>query len=199
MYDARSDAFNHEKEWLLLLRGGDEQAFERLYALYSVRILRKLILLLKDEETAKEILQDIFLTIWEKRQAIDPEKSFRSYLFRIAENKVVDFFRRAACNKELRQHLIKTATGSYNHTEENFTFKESHSLLQQAVNGLPPQRRKVFILCRIEGKSYEEAGKLLGISPGTVNDHMVKAAKALKHYLNPSALTALMLFILLSR
>ena len=181
-----------EKELLLLLKQGDEQAFVKLYDQYSVRILKKLIKLLKDDEIAKELLQDVFLKVWEKRENLNPEKNFRAFLFRITENLVMDFFRRVASEKKIMAHLIRVSTELYTHTEEFIDFKEGSAILQQAIDTLPTQRKKIFNLCKIEGKSYEEAGKLLGISAGTVNDHMVKAIRAVKkHFKGNTALIVL--------
>ena len=70
------------------MQAGNERAFEKLYLLYSARLFGRLLRLVKSEVDSKEILQDVFLKLWEKRTSIDPEKSFRSYLFKIAENKV---------------------------------------------------------------------------------------------------------------
>ncbi len=183
MYTQRSIRFIDEKELLSFLKQDDEQAFVELYQRYSVRILQKLIKLVKEEEVAKELLQDIFLKIWEKRKFLDPEKCFAAYLFRITENLVADFFRRVAYERKLMTHLISVSSELYNHTEEVMNYKEVKEILHQALEALPPQRKKIYTLCKIEGKSYEEAGALLGISSGTVNDHMVKATRALKkHY-----------------
>ena len=74
---------------------GDELAFEKIYRLYSPRLYGKLLKLLKSVPQTEEILQDVFLKVWEYRASIDPEKSFRAFLFKIAENKVYDFFRKA--------------------------------------------------------------------------------------------------------
>jgi len=102
-----------DPELVALLKQGDQTAFEQLYRNYSVRILKRLVRLLKDEETAKEILQDVYLKIWEKREGLDPEQSFRSFLFRMAENMVMDFFRKAASNKKMMDHLIAVSTELY--------------------------------------------------------------------------------------
>ncbi|WP_219224799.1 RNA polymerase sigma factor [Pedobacter antarcticus] len=175
-----------EKELVQLIRESNVPAYEKIYQLYSIRILKKLIRLLKDEEMAKEVLQDIFLKIWEKREQIDPEKSFKAYLFRITENQITDVFRRSASDLKLRTHLISASTELYNHIEDFINFKEVSSNLKLAIDALPPQRKKIFTLCKMEGKSYEEVAELLGISTGTVNDHMVKAGRAVKKHLMTS-------------
>lgn len=195
MYSQSLAALQQEKELICLLKKGDVLAFEKLYKLYSIRILKKLISLVKDEEVAVELLQDVFLKLWEKRETLDTEQSLRPYLFRIAENKITDLFRRTAYDKKLLAHLVAVSTELCYDTEEAIDLKDSQILLKQAISSLPPQRQKIFILCKIEGKSYEEVGALLGISAGTVNDHMVKAGRAIKKHFNAADLALLALLM----
>ena len=98
---------SNEKDLLMLLSAGNEAAFEELYHLYSKRLLGYFIKLVKSETFAAELLQDAFVKIWNNRQNIDPDRSFRSYLFRIAENLAYDFFRKAAREESARNGLMK--------------------------------------------------------------------------------------------
>ena len=173
----------NEKELLYLLKQNSEPAFEKIYQLYSARLFGNLIKLVKSESTAQEILQNVFLKIWEARQSIDPEKSFRSFLFKIAENKVYDYYRKAARNKKLYARLMAVATEHYEHVEDLLFKKENTAILEKAINRLSPQRQQVFRLCKLDGKSYGEIGRLLGISTSTISDHIVKANKAVREYL----------------
>lgn len=182
-----------ERELIRLLTAGDEYAFEQLYRIYSVPVLKKLVSLVKDEEIAKELLQDIFLKVWQKRGELDASLSFRGFLFRIAENKVIDVLRRAACDRKLLAHITRIATAGENSTETFVQFREVNEALQRAISSLPPQRKKVFVLCKLEGKTYEEVAQLLGISPGTVNDHVVKATRTIKHNVAGNDLAVLLL------
>lgn len=174
-----------EKELLPELHKGNADAFEKIYHLYSPRLYCHLLKMVKSEDEAREILQDVFLKVWSSRQLIDIEKSFRSYLFKIAENKVYDFFRRAARNKKRQERLQAVATLEYVHIEEKILSKENAAILLQAIEALPPQRRQVFGLCKLEGKSYKEVSELLGISVSTISDHIVKATKFIRlHFQN---------------
>ena len=137
---------------------------------------------MKSEAEAQEILQDVFLKIWDNRNSIDIEKSFRSYLFKIAENKVVDFFRKAARDKKREAELISLATIEYMPVEELLYSDEKSALLQKAIDSLSPQRQQVFRLCKLEGKTYKEVSELLGISVSTISDHIVKATKSIRSY-----------------
>lgn len=174
---------SNEKDLVKFLTEGSEMAFEKLYRLYSERLLGYLLKLLKSEDIACEILQDAFIKVWHNRRNIDPEQSFRSYLFRIAENLVYDFFRKAARDKKLQAVLINNACKDYSPVEERLCLKENHQLLRSAIDTLPPKRRQVFQLIKIEERSYEEVSRLLQISVSTINDHIVKATKSIRENL----------------
>ena len=167
----------------MLLTEGSETAFEKLYRLYSKHLLGYLIRLVKSETFACELLQDAFIKIWNNRCNIDPNQSFRSYLFRIAENLVYDFFRKAARDKKLQAVLINSASSEYRHLEEDVCSKENVQLLRKIIDDLPPKRRQVFQLIKIEERSYAEVSALLNISTYTINDHIVKATKFVRERL----------------
>lgn len=173
----------NERELLLQLRAGDKDSFAQLYDLYSPRMFGFLLKLTKKDETAREILQEVFIRLWEKRGTLDPDKSFRSYLFRIAENCVVDFFRKAALDKKLGKQLMDLASERYLHVEENIYEREKNAILNQAINLLPPQRKRVFELCKVEGKSYKEVSLMMGISVSTISDHLLKATRAIRQHI----------------
>lgn len=176
-----------EQIYLQKLVLGDKQAFTVLYRKYSPQLYTSFLRLVKCEDTAKEILQDAFLKLWELRATIRPEKSFRAFLYKVAENLVYDYFRKVARDKRLENHLIAVATTHYHHPDELLVFNESQRLIQQAIDHLPPTRKKIFTLCKIEGKSYDEIAGLLSISTSTISDHMVKANRFLKSYLHQHA------------
>ncbi|HQV54444.1 MAG TPA: RNA polymerase sigma-70 factor [Chitinophagaceae bacterium] len=185
-----------EIELLSQLKKGSEGAFEELYNLYSTRLFGNLLKLVKSETEAKEILQDVFIKIWDNRQHIDTEKSFRSYLFKIAENKVYDLFRKISRDKKRKEALLSIATSEYVHIEETILNKESTALLNKAIESLPPQRQQIFRLCKLEGKSYKEVSELLGISTSTISDHIVKATKSIRSYFEDSEHTLLKLIVI---
>ena len=175
--------FIEEKELLLLLKQGDEAAFEKIYKLYSARLFDNIYKMVKSESTAQEILQEVFIKVWNNRIGIDPERSFRSYLFRIAENKVYDFFRNASRGKKMQSRIFVIAAEHYDHIEELLLRKENNAVLHRAIDSLSSKRQHVFRLCKLEGKSYAEVSRELGISVSTVSDHIVKAIKTIRKYL----------------
>jgi RNA polymerase sigma-70 factor (ECF subfamily) len=180
------ESLRSEKELLVKLKAGDKSAFEQIYRLYSNRLFGNLVKLLQSETEAQEILQEVFLKIWQNRAQIDPEKSFRSYLFKIAENKVFDFFRKVALQKRVQHQLLHHSDIDTTMVDKMLMDKENEQLLAKAIDQLPPQRKQVFVMVKLQGKTYKEVGDHLGISVSTISDHIVKATKSIRDYLTNS-------------
>ncbi len=183
---------------LISLRKGDAKAFEKLYFSYSKRLYGNILRMVKSSDVAEEILQELFQRVWERRETIDVSKSFKSYLFTIAKHLVYDFFHSQTKQRHVEAYLIEASTASYEHIDEEIALKETHSIIANGILQLPPQRRLVYKLCKIEGKSYEDVSDILGISTSTISDHIVKATKSLKaYYLSKHAMTLILTIYLL--
>jgi len=168
------------------LQQGSEQAFTQLYDKFSKQLYRNILGLVKDVDIAQELLQDLFLKIWESREHINPEKSFKSFLYKVAENLVYAHFRKIAKDNRIIARLVISSVEFDTNAEDAIITKENHYLLKKAIEHLSPQRKHIYTLCKLEGKSYEEVSSELGISVSTISDHIVKANKAVKKhfYLN---------------
>ncbi|RKR82925.1 RNA polymerase sigma-70 factor (ECF subfamily) [Mucilaginibacter gracilis] len=165
------------------LRQGEERAFNTIYKAYFKPLYRKVFSMIKDEMIADELIQDLFLKVWHKREEINPKQSFQAYLYTVANNLVFDYFRKIAKDKRLTARLLIHATDFYMHSDELLESKESMQLLLKAIDQLSPQRKLVFTCCKLEGKSYEEASKELGISVATVNSHMTQSLRTVREYI----------------
>lgn len=177
-----NENFDDELRQLSLLKNGDRDAFDAVYKFYSNPIYSRILSMVKLPEVTDELVQDIFLKVWEKRNDINETLSFQAWLYKIAENMVYDYYRRLALDVKMRSHMLETYAELYNETEDYILNKERVQLLNKALDQLPPQRQLIFKLCRIEGKSYEEAASLLNISTSTVSNQLVKATKNVKDY-----------------
>lgn len=193
---AQETVVPQEGELLLLLAKGDEAAFTTLYRHYSGPLYINFLRMVKDEAIAEEIIQDLFSRIWLKRETINIEKNFSAYLYRTGYNLVMDFYRKVKRDQVLYDKFRQIATENYSHIEEILHLKDSQALISKALDTLPPQQRKVFELCRIEGHTYKEVAELLGISHHTVKEYFVKANQAIRKYITGNVDTALgLLFI----
>mgnify|MGYP001105645966 CR=1 FL=1 len=171
-----------EDVYLTRLINADREAFAYFYEKYSPALYQKLNRMVKFSEVADELLQDVFLKVWMKRDIINPTLSFKTWLYTIAQNTVYDYYRKLAQDKKMQEHLISTFAAFYNQTEDYIYNKERSLALQEAIAQLPPQRREIFRLCKIEEKSYKEVAELLNISVSTVSNQLVHATKAVKDY-----------------
>lgn len=179
-----STAPYNEEELLRGLRLGSEDAFTILYKHYSVPLYHNILSLVKDENAAEELVQDVFSKIWKHKAKIDIEKSFAAYLFVTARNRVYDFFQQLNRDQTLQRRVMTIASEGYDHIERALFAKENADLLRRAMDTLPPQRRRAFELCKIEGLTYRQASEEMGISLSTIKDHMVNALDSIRLYIS---------------
>jgi len=177
------------------LKQGSENAFNKLYKLHSRILLSNIRNLVKDNEIARELLQDLYLKVWENREQFDTSKSFKSFLFTMASNIVYDYFRKVSVDRKAKRRLIANALGFYNHIEEALEFKEQKVILEAAVGTLPNQCREVYKLSKLMGKSHQEISHQLDISISTVNNHMVKANRQVRAFLTQHADVVILLLL----
>jgi len=175
-----SKPYCNERILLEELKDGNSTTFLELYNRYHPGLYHYVIRFIKVPALAEDVLQDVFLKIWEIRKTINPDLSFQAYLYRISRNCVFKLIKKIASDENLRlkimQQLQKNVTGA----DIKMQWKEYEELFNYAIAQLPPQRQKVFRLCREEGKTYEQAAAELGISRNTVKEHMVMAMKFVK-------------------
>lgn len=170
-----------EKEVLLRLQDGDYSAFTKIYDLYKTPVARNLLSLLKDDALVEDTLQELFFRLWENRQTLDPSRSVKAYLYRIATNLAHDHFRRLARDQRYAEAFWSTFVEAEDPERKDTQVQNQlDEALYRAIELLPPMRKKVFLLCKMESKSYQEVSELLHISVPAVRDHIVKANKFLK-------------------
>jgi len=188
-------------ESLLLkrLKEGDTSAFMQLYDHYHRPLYLFILRFVKLPGTAEDVLQDVFLKIWEIRDRINPELSFQAYLYRISRNKVYKLLKEMVKNEETRTQILHQLGSSAEGPHLQLQWKQYYEVLQQAIASLPPQRQRVFKLCREQGKTYDEAASELGISKNTVKEHMVAATRFIKEYISSRTDVTLLMAIFLSQ
>jgi len=174
----------YEQSVILQLQKGDSNAFLQLYNQYHQPLYHYVLRFVKSPAIAEDVLQDVFLKIWEIRSRIDPELSFKAYLYRICRNSVLKLLKKIAVDENLRVQVMQQFAQSIADADLKLLWQQYEELLHAAINRLPPQRQKVFKLCREEGKTYEQVAAELGISRNTVKEHMVLAMKAIREHLD---------------
>ncbi|TDQ72249.1 RNA polymerase sigma factor [Sphingobacterium yanglingense] len=172
-----------ELDYLHRLRNGDQRAFIYFYDIFKLPIYRKLLKMVRIKHLAEELTQDVFVRIWDKRALIDPEQSFKSYLYRIAQHILYDFYRKVARDERLQDEIRLLVLNEQNPTDDWLFLKETQNILDQAISSLPEQQRQIYTLCKMKGKSYKEVALELGISVHTISTHMTRASKKIQEFM----------------
>lgn len=171
-----------EFELLTDLQKGDAAAYLALYERYHVLVYQWALKIVKLPELAEDIVQEVFLKIWQIKERLHPEQSFPAFIYRICRNKAFDTLKKIAADDNLQSQVMMQLANTTESVENKLLWQQYQQLLANAINQLPAQRQKVFRLCRQEGKTYDEAAAELGISRNTVKEHMVMAVKNIKEY-----------------
>lgn len=187
-----------EKSVLLRLQEGDEKAFEEIYLRYKKSIIINAYRLLKSHDLVEEVVQDVFTKIWINRSKIDPEQKFQAYLNTVVRNHVIDLFRKMKRDQSLKEQLLLAVTESYDHIEPLLLAQENKKLLFNVLEKLPPLQREIFIMFKIEQKSYKELMEHFGITKSAINSHIYRSNIFLKNYVMKHHKDELLFIFLLS-
>jgi RNA polymerase sigma-70 factor (ECF subfamily) len=182
-----------EKALLVKIAEGDEPAFRRLFDLYKERFYAVVLKMTRSEEVAEDIVQDVFMNIWSKRESLVNVDNPSSYFFTAVYRRVYHHYRKVALEKKLLQ-VVPPIKEWVNSTEEMVLAHESKNLITEAVEKLSPRQRLVFKLSKQEGLSREDVARQLHISPNTVRNQLADAIKFIHTFLRDSAFIFLILF-----
>lgn len=184
-------------ELLLLLKKDDKVAFYHLYERYSKRLFSFAFRFIKKEADAEEIVQEVFLKIWETRHKIDAYTSFDSFLFTIAYNSTVSLFRKRLSEKKYLEHI--QALQQENEAPDlidEVQFNDLNEKIQSLLDKLTPRQQEIFRLSRESGLSHSEIAQKLNISTNTVKKHIANTLSFLKENLDSSLLVNILFFSL---
>ena len=173
----------NEKTLLTQVAEGDEKAFSILFDRYWDNIYGVAFAFTKSTMIAEEMVQDIFLKIWLKRDLLNSVQKFDAYLFMVAKNHIYNELRKKIKEEPFTDHIINYFREKGDSPEQQMIFKESKQLVNIAIKKLPPQQQLIYRLSREQGKSQEEIADKLQISKNTVKSHMNKALQSIRQYL----------------
>jgi RNA polymerase sigma-70 factor (ECF subfamily) len=162
---------------------GDEQAFRQLFEQYADGVYGVAFAYVKSPELAEELVQDIFLKIWLKKEKLPEITGFTDYLFIVARNHILNMLRKKIPQKDFKEHLTAYFADAVITPEQQLLLKESSQLIRSAIGQLPPQQQAVYRLSRQGGLSLEEIAGELQLSRNTVRNHLSRALQHLRHYL----------------
>jgi len=191
----------NDKELLQLLAQDSEYAFAIIFDKYKKRVYNTAFLFLKSAEAAEEVVQEVFLRLWQKRTSLPDIDYLNSFIKTMAYNLMVDQFRKTTLEKDYKKAL-PPHDPVVDDTDHKVRDYESVRLLQMAIGTLPQRQKQVYELARLKGLSQEQIAAELSISKNTVKVHMSAALQAIRAYLSthyPDTLTTLPFLILMTR
>ncbi|MFT3902701.1 MAG: sigma-70 family RNA polymerase sigma factor [Niabella sp.] len=164
-------------------------AFESLYQKYHRSIYINVIRSTRNGIEAEDIVQEVFYTLWQSRKKIKSDTVLSGWLFTVSYNKTVDFLRKKIRERKLSQSL-QSADDLYLSLDEHSKIELQYELLQNAIEDLSPQRKKVFELCKLQGLTYEQAAKKMGVSKYTIKEYMKDAFQYIRQYVHDHPITS---------
>ena len=182
-----------DKQLIDLIAQGNELAFTVMYHRYYEVLSRSAYKRLQNEDIVEELVQDVFLNLWNKAAGLDPEGNLKSYLFATLRNKVLH---------ELRASMVIAKHAKVISQQQTYFAEDANSLIhskhleqkfQSVVNELPPQCREAFTLSRFEELSYKSIAERMDISVNTVEKHIGKALHILRRSFKEYDITLLVL------
>jgi len=182
------------KSFIKLIQTDDKNAIDLLYARYSKRLFKFAFSYLKTEDDSLDVVQEVFVSVWENRKKLNADTNWEAYLFTVAKNTILSIFRKKISEKNYLDHLRQISIVSQNSNDEQLDYNYLSEKIQSLIDQLPEQRKLIFRMSKIEGQSNKAIAEKLNISVKTVEDHMTKARKFIKIKFDQHGLLAILFY-----
>lgn len=188
----------NEKALLLQIAAGDELAYRQVFNSHWNQIYQVALSFLKTPGDAKEAVQTVFIKLWEKRHKLPEVENFDAWLFIVARNTIVNILHQQASFVDVAQ-VGDTVPEDYLTPDSLLEYKQTASLIQDAIAQLPPQQSLIFRLSREQGLTHPQIARELNIAPATVKSHMVRALNTIREYVRKQGTSVLLIIWLLEK
>jgi RNA polymerase sigma-70 factor (family 1) len=185
-----------DKDLFNRIAKGDEAAFTQIFYNYTTKLAPFVMSLLHSNVWTEEIVQDVFLNLWQHREHLEQVDNPQAYIYQIAYNRTLDYIKKNERQIKLQYALAHSqAAADTNFTDLDLNFRATDQLVKEAVSQMPAQRRVIYQLAREQGLSQQEIADQLSISRHTVRNHMAEALKDIREYLQGhGTMTAILLW-----
>jgi RNA polymerase sigma-70 factor (ECF subfamily) len=185
-----------DNELVERLQKGDVEAFDLIYDKYSGRLYAFGLKYLRSTAEAEELVQSVFLKVWENYKNLKKESSFKSYLFTIAYNDICKLFRKRNYRQKFIDDTLYENSQSSTETEDGIDYQSVLERVQQIIDKLPERQKTIFLKSREEGKTSKEIAAELGLSPGTIDNYISEALRFIRSRLCNEDFALLLFFSL---
>ena len=167
-------------ETIRALREGNHLAYGQLFESCYEPLCRYAYSILRDMDTAEDVVQRTFCKLWDQHETLDIRSSISSYLYRVVHNDCLNTVHQQTSHQEHNLNYLSTVNSDVDSVSDHMAGSELQQAIDKALVALPPQCRRVFEMSRLEQLSYSEIANQLGISTNTVENHISKALKLLR-------------------
>lgn len=161
--------------------------FSELFRQHEHRLHSLALRLTKSDQIAKDIIQEVFLKLWDQRATLSDINNIEAWLYRITENKVIDFLRKASADMRLKRKIWDQLQQIIDDSEQYLAAKEYNGIIKKAIDQLPPQRKLIYQLNKEDGLNYQEIASQLQISRHTVKNQLFTAVQSIRRFLARNA------------
>ena len=185
----------NDQDLTRMLGEGSRDAFHLLYMRYGIRIRKFARLYLRREQDSEELVQDVFLKLWDKRGTLDGAGNLKAFIFKIAVNSIYDFIRKRNIEQA---YLDYSGNGSANseQTWDEVVFNDMLAHVSRLIEKMPDQRRTIFMMSKEKGLSNDEIAGALKLSKRTVENQLYRATSFLKKNLRMTTYSTALFFYL---
>jgi len=173
----------NERQLLIGLNAHDQEAFTIIYNLYSKKLFRYAVKIIKSTEIAEDTVHDVFVKLWDNAPTLQIETTIQAYLYRSTHNYLMNLIKRGAVEGKFVDEVISSAAVASQNTEETISYRETLKQAKKVIDSLPPQRKLIYEMGRNKGMSHKQIALELNIADSTVNNQIVKALKTIKEHL----------------
>ncbi len=167
-----------EQVLLQQLAEGNRNAFRALYDLHRDKLFYYTLKLTDSRQLAEDILQEVFIRVWQHRETLKEIRSLDAWIFTVAKNQVLNGFRRASLERSILATM--ESAEAIDPVTQSINYKDTNRFLQEAINRLPPQQKMIYRLRQEQGLKNQEIAHQLNISPLTVKKHIAQASRSLR-------------------
>lgn len=188
------ERFDIDSKLISGLRKDNHDSFQNLFEYYSVPLYKFAFGYLKSRELTEDLVQEVFLKIWNNRKDIKTNTSFQSYLFTIALNAVRKYFNKVSQQNDYKHQVLINLSNNQSDLDQSLDYEFLLEKLDEFISQMPEKRREVFIKKKYEDKSLKEIAEELSVTAKTVEYHITEAMKHLKKEFEKYNLHGLLFF-----
>jgi RNA polymerase sigma-70 factor (ECF subfamily) len=186
----------NDEELMQEIKAGNMFAFDELYRKYNKKLYKFGYSILKSTEEAENLIQDVFLNLWENRYKVEKNSSIKSYVFTITYNSAISIIRKKTRESQFIEYLKTLQDINVEPVNVELEYNELTNKLDEIIKELPKRQKEVYLLHKVEGLKYNEIAERLNISVNTIENHMSHALKTIRKKLGNYSLITILFWYL---